>query len=110
MLALSAGMKTLVWTQRMGAAAYGHAFPALASPRAVPSAASAQVPVSAAMAVQLAAEARAEEDERAEIKRLVLRANADLDLAGASALPTQQAPPPAPAKTGARVLWWRGTW
>lgn len=43
-----------------------------------------QVPASAAMAVQLRSVAKHEEDERAEIKRLVLKANKDLDLAGSA--------------------------
>ena len=43
-----------------------------------------QVPISAAMAVQLRSVAKHEEDERAEIKRLVLKANKDLDLAGSA--------------------------
>ena len=46
--------------------------------------ADAQVPISAAMAVQLRSVAKHEEDERAEIKRLVLKANKDLDLAGSA--------------------------
>lgn len=46
--------------------------------------ADAQVPITAAMAVQLRSVARHEEDERAEIKRLVLKANKDLDLAGSA--------------------------
>ena len=60
--------------------------------------------MSAALAVQLAAGARAEEDERAEIKRLVLAANRDLDLAGTTGAlpPHQHAPVPAAAKTGAQ--------
>ena len=36
------------------------------------------------MAVQLRSVAKHEEDERAEIKRLVLKANKDLDLAGSA--------------------------
>lgn len=47
----------------------------------------AQVPASVALAANLRAGAAAEEHERAEIKRLTLRANADLDLAGAQAGP-----------------------
>ncbi|KAK9825703.1 hypothetical protein WJX81_008105 [Elliptochloris bilobata] len=43
------------------------------------------VPASVALAANLRAEAAAEENERAEIKRLTLRANADLDLAGTRA-------------------------
>lgn len=39
------------------------------------------------MAVQLRNVAKHEEDERAEIKRLVLKANKDLDLAGQADLP-----------------------
>ena len=46
-----------------------------------------QVPATAAMAVQLRNVAKHEEDERAEIKRLVLKANKDLDLAGQADLP-----------------------
>ena len=42
------------------------------------------MPISAAMAVQLRSVAKHEEDERAEIKRLVLKANKDLDLAGSA--------------------------
>jgi len=44
----------------------------------------AQVPFTAAMAVQLRDRAKHEEDERAEIKHLVLKANKDLDLAGSA--------------------------
>ncbi len=40
--------------------------------------------MTAAMAVQLRSVAKHEEDERAEIKRLVLKANKDLDLAGSA--------------------------
>ena len=47
-----------------------------------------QVPATAAMAVQLRSVAKHEEDERAEIKRLVLKANKDLDLAGSAGLNT----------------------
>jgi hypothetical protein len=61
-----------------------------------------QVPAGAALAVRLAAGARAEEDERAEIKRLVLAANRDLDLAGTGGAPVH-APAPAAAKTGAQA-------
>ena len=45
------------------------------------------MPASVALAANLRAGAAAEEHERAEIKRLTLRANADLDLAGAQAGP-----------------------
>lgn len=48
-----------------------------------------QVPATAAMAVQLRSVAKHEEDERAEIKRLVLKANKDLDLAGSAGPHTQ---------------------
>lgn len=51
----------------------------------------AQVPLSAAIAVQLRNKAASEESERAEIKRLVLRANQDLDLAGMAGTPPQGA-------------------
>ena len=49
-----------------------------------------QVPATAAMAVQLRSVAKHEEDERAEIKRLVLKANKDLDLAGSAGLNTSR--------------------
>ncbi|KAK9907680.1 hypothetical protein WJX75_008040 [Coccomyxa subellipsoidea] len=63
---------------------------------------SVQVPLSAAMAVQLRSKAASEESERAEIKRLVLRANQDLDLAGLSSTPKGGAGhrPSTAAKTG----------
>lgn len=54
------------------------------------------------MAVQLRSKAASEESERAEIKRLVLRANQDLDLAGLSNTPKGGAGhrPSAAPKTG----------
>ena len=54
------------------------------------------------MAVQLRSKAASEETERAEIKRLVLRANQDLDLAGLASTPRGGAgrPPSVAAKTG----------
>ena len=55
--------------------------------------------------MQLAAGARAEEDERAEIKRLVLAANRGLDLAGIRGPPPHHpghAPAPAAARAGAQ--------
>ncbi|BDA48017.1 Regulator of nonsense transcripts 2 [Coccomyxa sp. Obi] len=58
---------------------------------------SVQVPLSAAMAVQLRNKAASEESERAEIKRLVLRANQDLDLAGLASTPRASAGRPAAA-------------
>ncbi|CAL8462985.1 g2519 [Coccomyxa elongata] len=58
---------------------------------------SVQVPLSAAMAVQLRSKAASEESERAEIKRLVLRANRDLDLAGLGSTPRASAARPAAA-------------
>ena len=57
------------------------------------------------MAVQLRNKAASEESERAEIKRLVLRANRDLDLAGLAGTPRAGTGRPAAAsKSGDGAL------